>query len=464
MDYTQKDSFFDDSEETSFWTQTQFPAQEIKTELIDSMLIHKERELVKRKVGMMSHYLLLFKEQEVHKWVNLINATMELIKNPAAGQGIRFLKNKQRFEMYGDVEPWYNYLKKYCIQRCFSQRYSLLKKIGQGNFAEVFKAVSKADGQEYAIKCFRKQDLKEEVDKLSIIKETSIMRKLQHESVIKMYEVFEGEEYLYLVLEYLNGGELHKFMKKSPPFSEEKCSKLIYKLLKACLFIHEQGILHRDIKPENIMLRKKDDLEDLCICDFGLADYYNPNGKYLFTRCGTPGYVAPELLQDKLYDYKVDVYSIGILMFILIAGKSPFEGKDYDDVVMRNYYAKVKFEECKLSEHGMSLLQGLMNKNPVKRLSALEALNHQWFVQEKLAKTCQFKIRRHSNIKRLPHLNGSPIPTTNFLSPKNSFNNLSPQSLTRTDDNTPNSPITPVTPLQNKGKPIRKSIFKLQQL
>lgn len=67
-------------------------------------------------------------------------------------------------------------------------------------------------------------------------------------------------------------------------------------------------------------------------------------------------------------------------MFILIAGKSPFEGKDYDDVVMRNYYAKVKFEDCKLSEHGMSLLLGLMNKNPVKRLSASDALNHQWFV------------------------------------------------------------------------------------
>jgi calcium/calmodulin-dependent protein kinase I len=104
------------------------------------------------------------------------------------------------------------------------------------------------------------------------------------------------------------------------------------------------------------MLRNKDDLDDICICDFGLADYYTPTGKYLFTRCGTPGYVAPELLQDKLYDYKIDVYSIGILMFILIAGKSPFDGKDYDDVVMRNYYAKVKFEDCKLSEHGMSLL------------------------------------------------------------------------------------------------------------
>ncbi|CAD8158580.1 unnamed protein product [Paramecium pentaurelia] len=464
MDYTIKDFFFDDPEEKSFWTQTQFVAKVIKTEFQDNMYIYKEKELVKRKVGIMSHYLLLFKEQEIRKWVNLINVTMEIIKNPVAGQGIRFLKNKQCFEMYGDIELWYNYLKKYCIQRGFTQRYSLLKKIGQGNFAEVFKAVCKTDGHEYAIKCFRKSDLKEEVDKLSIIKETSIMRKLQNESVIKMYEVFEGDEYLYLVLEYLKGGELHKYMKKSPPFSEEKCSKLIYKLLKTCQFIHEQGILHRDIKPENIMLRNKDDLEDICICDFGLADYYTPSGKYLFTRCGTPGYVAPELLQDKIYDYKVDIYSIGILMFILIAGKSPFEGKDYDDVVMRNYYAKVKFEECKLSEHGMSLLHGLMNKNPVKRLSAQEALNHQWFIQEKLAKTCQFKIRRHSNVKRLPHLDGSPIPTSNFLSPKNSFNNLSPQSLTRTDDNTPNSPITPVTPLQHKGKPIRKSIFNLQQL
>lgn len=117
-------------------------------------------------------------------------------------------------------------------------------------------------------------------------------------------------------------------------------------------------------------------MDEICIADFGLADYYNASGKYLFTRCGTPGYVAPELLQDKLYDYKVDVFSVGILMYLLITGHPPFEGKDYDEVVIKNYRGKIDYDRVKLSEHGLSLLKGLLNLNPIERLSAQEALHH----------------------------------------------------------------------------------------
>jgi len=145
-----------------------------------------------------------------------------------------------------------------------------------------------------------------------------------------LYEVYETDDHINLVLELLKGGELYRFLKVSPPFSEDKCAKVIYKLLQAVSYIHQKGILHRDIKPENLILRNKDDIDDICIADFGLADYYNTDGKYLFTRCGTPGYVAPELLHDKIYDYKIDIFSVGILMYLLITGHPPFEGNDYD--------------------------------------------------------------------------------------------------------------------------------------
>lgn len=88
--------------------------------------------------------------------------------------------------------------------------------------------------------------------------------------------MFESEERIFLVMELLNGGELYRYLKKSPPFSEEKCAKLIHKLLKSLQYIHSKGIIHRDLKPENLILRKKDDYLDICIADFGLADYYNP--------------------------------------------------------------------------------------------------------------------------------------------------------------------------------------------
>ena len=91
----------------------------------------------------------------------------------------------------------------------------------------------------------------------------------------------------------------------------------MYNLLNSLSYIHTKSVLHRDIKPENIILRSKTNLTDICISDFGLADYYDPAGKYLFQRCGTPGYVAPEVLQDKYYDFKVDAFSAGVIMFIL---------------------------------------------------------------------------------------------------------------------------------------------------
>lgn len=97
------------------------------------------------------------------------------------------------------------------------------------------------------------------------------------------------------------------------------------------------------IQPENLILRSKKDISDLVIADFGLADFYNIDGDYMFKRCGTPGYVAPELLQDKIYDYKIDIFSAGILMFIMLTGHSPFKAKSYDEIVMKNYHCQIEF-------------------------------------------------------------------------------------------------------------------------
>lgn len=165
----------------------------------------------------------------------------------------------------------------------------------------------------------------------------------------------------------MRGGELYENLKRIPPLSEEKAAKIINELLNSIEYIHSLGILHRDLKPENIILREKGQLEDLVIADFGLADYYKKDGKYLFTRCGTPGYVAPEVLQDKVYDFKVDVYSIGILLYILIVGKSPFKGQTYDDVVYLNFKGEVDYSDLKLSSEIIDLFKLMLDANPMKR-------------------------------------------------------------------------------------------------
>lgn len=122
---------------------------------------------------------------------------------------------------------------------------------------------------------------------------------------------------------------------------------------------------------------------EVCLADFGLADYYDVKGGYMFCRCGTPGYVAPEVLQDKIYDFKVDVFSVGVIMFILLTGYSPFKGKSYDEIVVKNYNCDISFDfpdeiKRRISSECLDLLKKLLAKDPVSRLSAEDALRHEW--------------------------------------------------------------------------------------
>lgn len=115
------------------------------------------------------------------------------------------------------------------------------------------------------------------------------------------------------------------------------------RLLSSIEYIHSKNILHRDIKPENIILRSRNNDYDICLADFGLADYYDPEGNYMFKRCGTPGYVAPELLQDKIYSNKIDIFSAGTIMFLMLSGYQTFRGANYDAVVIKNYNCDIDY-------------------------------------------------------------------------------------------------------------------------
>lgn len=142
------------------------------------------------------------------------------------------------------------------------------------------------------------------------------MRKLDHENIIKLYEVHESESYIYLVLELLRGGELFERIVKKGIYTEKDAAVLMKKLLSALDYMHSKGMMHRDIKPENLILKDMDNNYDVKIADFGLATVVSQN-EYLFRRCGTPGYVAPEILADERYDQKVDVFSAGVILYIL---------------------------------------------------------------------------------------------------------------------------------------------------
>lgn len=142
------------------------------------------------------------------------------------------------------------------------------------------------------------------------------MRRLQHESIIFLEEVHESENHIHLVLEVLHGGELFERIIKKGFYSEQDACVLMKRLLTALEYMHNKGVMHRDMKPENLILKENSNDWNVKIADFGLATFIN-SGDFLYKRCGTPGYVAPEILEDKKYDQKVDIFSAGVILYIL---------------------------------------------------------------------------------------------------------------------------------------------------
>ena len=172
------------------------------------------------------------------------------------------------------------------------------------------------------------------------------MRNIDSKFVIKLHEVFETENSLYMILDLVNGGQLYDKLKAKHKFTIEETRNIMYCLIEGLTHMHSRCIMHRDLKPENILFRKEDS-NDVVIADLGLASR-SDIPEYLFVRCGTPGFVAPEVVNIKdlktTYDPICDMYSIGLIFHILLMGKSPFNGKNYNEVLTLNREANVKLE------------------------------------------------------------------------------------------------------------------------
>lgn len=195
--------------------------------------------------------------------------------------------------------------------------------------------------------------------KASFYHEVAILRILKdHPHIVKLYEVFESENSFYLIIEYLSGGGLFPRLAKKPFLNEKDIAKISLKVLEAAAFIHEKGIMHRDLSPENILLKNLEDDFHIKIVDFGLSCFIHEE-KPIFIKCGTPGFFAPEILNNKIksnslnYNEKCDVFSLGVMLYIMFTGKSPFNGKNKDEILENNRKNMVDCKNIECSSNGL---------------------------------------------------------------------------------------------------------------
>ena len=157
-----------------------------------------------------------------------------------------------------------------------------------------------------------------------------------------MYEVYESNKYIHLVLSYLDGGELFERIKSRQVYQESIAISVMRNMLEALDYIHKRDVVHRDLKPENLLLASKDNDFDLRIADFGLAAFAKP-GELLKLRCGSPGYVAPELLEDVGYEQKADIFSAGVILYVLLTGRPAFRGYNINEILIKNKKCEVEY-------------------------------------------------------------------------------------------------------------------------
>jgi len=259
--------------------------------------------------------------------------------------------------------------------------YALEKhKLGQGSYGYVCKGFSRASGGTIAIKCLPKQNVASHVP-TRYRQEIEVMKMTDHPNIIKLVETFEDKAYVFLVMELCEGGDLFSRLEQDGPFSEARAACVMRQVLRPVCYLHERQICHRDIKLENFLLLSKAPIEQntLKIIDFGFSCAVEP-GEFLTTKLGTTNYSSPQVLSGK-YDLSCDLWSCGVLLYLLISREPPFAGKSDAEVmhlVRRGNYRFASQLWGTVSNHPKDLIRMLLKYNPEERFTAKQALAHNW--------------------------------------------------------------------------------------
>jgi len=283
---------------------------------------------------------------------------------------------------YTQFLTFWNILKNFCILSDYKEHYNILETLGAGGYGQVYLVEDKFSKLKYAakmIKVFPHRNV--EKQKVMLINEVKILKKLSQQHIIKLYEVYENENEVCLVMEYVNGKRLFDHVVRSGKLSERETAVIIKQLFLTLSYLESETIIHRDIKPENILFTLDSfNKMTLKLIDFGLATEHLKRD--IIKKCGTAGYTAPEILLNEQYDFKADLYSAGIVMYICLTGRPAFVGDEYKELLEDNRKGVIPYKEkhwSHISPEAKDLVQRILVPNPHQRISLGKALAHRWF-------------------------------------------------------------------------------------
>ncbi|EQB59955.1 protein kinase domain protein [Vairimorpha apis BRL 01] len=270
-------------------------------------------------------------------------------------------------------------------------KYTLKKYLGRGAYAQCY-LVHLDDGDSYAMKIVKLKELKSKKVHEKLKSELEIHSSLDHEFVVKMYKYFKNDEYVFMLLELCEQGALDSLLKRNGKLKERYVVKFVKQIVLGLIYLHECNVVHRDLKLGNLFLDSKLNIK---IGDFGLSARI-VNGERKVTMCGTPNYIAPEVLygKDGGHSYEVDIWSVGVIIYTLLIGVPPFQKDKVEEIYKEIKHTNYIFpQDCDLSSAAIDLINQILTLDPLERPTLQEILNHKF-----LNKKEHFLLRIYKNL------------------------------------------------------------------
>ena len=350
-------------------------------------------------------YYYKTKEEKKHKGMHNLSGVYLKEDEPMIFEGKKFYSfiiifpSKERKYYVIDEKEYKNWLisiRKAVGYSNLSDIYEIKEVLGKGKFGLVRLGIHKENKRKVAIKIINKK-LVSSFDLEQVKTEIEILKIAQHPNIIRLYEIFDNEKYIYIIMEYCGGGDLFSYIEKRGfKLKESRAAEIIHKLSTAIYYLHQYGIIHRDLKPENILMTNENDDSDIRLLDFGLGKILGPN-EFCNEPFGTFSYAAPEVILEKPYNFKADLWTIGIITYLLLAGFLPFDDENSEkEIARQTVYEPTPFPSNvwdNISKEGKMFVENLLEKDPKKRMGIKDILEHPWL--QKFEKEDIFNMRKN---------------------------------------------------------------------